>query len=215
MSDYKLIIFDWEGTLNNGLGQVLQAFTTAATTLDLPKVDEALIRTHLGLEIWRLLDLIYPNLEAAIKQNFIEQYHRNILGSKRCALLFKGVRQLLMRLNDEQRLLAILTCKGRAALDKDLEMLALKNVFFTTKTPHECAAKPCPDGIIHIMNETGIDRAETLMVGDSPSDMAAAIAAGVDGIGVDFMNAGLTTRLMSAGAKTVFTTVDEIEAYLA
>lgn len=213
MKPYQLVIFDWEGTLNNGLGQVLQAFIDATKALGLPKVNQSLLRDNLGLEAYRMISLLYPQLHLSTTEALLAEYQKNLMCSKRGPLLFQGVRKLLENLKANGTLVAILTCKGRSALDMDLEVLGLSDVFFSTKTPNECAPKPNPEGIITLINEALVDEGETIMVGDSPSDMMAAQAANVKALGVDFMMNGSAKRLQEAGASDVVDSVEALSTY--
>jgi phosphoglycolate phosphatase len=211
---FDLVIFDWEGTISNGLGQVLRAFEKAAQRLNLKVLDPAILSQHLGLEIRRLVCYLYPNLNEAEYESFISVYHHYLYESDSRARLFVGMETLLNRLKADGAKLAILTCKGRTGLDRDLKQLALEPLFFASRTPSECLSKPDPEGIRQLMAEAGATAEKTVMIGDSPSDMEAARAAGVKALGVDFINSAEEARLRQAGASLVFKTVTELQEYL-
>jgi phosphoglycolate phosphatase len=69
--------------------------------------------------------------------------------------------------------------------------------------------KPSPDGANDILTELGIDKAETLYVGDTKVDMATAINAGLTSAGVLW---GFRTReeLVKAQAQYIVSRPDEI-----
>jgi phosphoglycolate phosphatase len=69
--------------------------------------------------------------------------------------------------------------------------------------------KPSPDGVNDILAELGIDRAETLYVGDTKVDMATALNAQLTSVGVLW---GFRTReeLVKAEAHYIISRPDEI-----
>ena len=61
-------------------------------------------------------------------------------------------------------------------------------------------SKPHPQMLLEIMEETGVDAENTLMVGDSAIDMQLAHNAGVSGVGVGF-GAEPASVLLASGAQ--------------
>lgn len=127
---FELLIFDWEGTINNGLGQVTLAFEKAAEALSFVPIEQERLFAHLGMDIGRLVSFLYPDASLVESEKFIELYHRNLYEIDQGAKLFAGMKELLSSLHAKGVALAILTCKGRSGLDRDLQGLNLESLFF-------------------------------------------------------------------------------------
>ena len=114
-------------------------------------------------------------------------------------------------LNHKGKFVAVLTCKGREWLNKDLKSNPdVSSALFASVTPSECQAKPSPEGILHLLDQSGVEADKAVMIGDSLSDMMAAVNAGIDGIAVNFCHLGREEELLSAGANELFTSVEDL-----
>lgn len=75
--------------------------------------------------------------------------------------------------------------------------------------PDPARLKPSPEPVLRAMRALGAEPAESLMVGDSPFDIAAARAAGVPAVGY-VCRPGLRERLLAAGAMATVETLAEL-----
>jgi phosphoglycolate phosphatase-like HAD superfamily hydrolase len=75
------------------------------------------------------------------------------------------------------------------------------------------APKPAPDGLFQVCKDLSLDPEDCVYVGDSPSDGAAAAAAGMPSIGV-LWGSNSRNNLESAPFAHIVTTVDELKAIL-
>jgi molecular chaperone DnaK len=60
--DIKLVVFDWEGTLGDPLGQVLHALAEKAAHFGLPPLDEQFVRRSVMLGLDKTLLRLFPDL---------------------------------------------------------------------------------------------------------------------------------------------------------
>lgn len=214
MGRYKLIIFDWEGTLSDSLETVLQCLEKARKELHLPAFDRKKARDLIGLDIFSLTKALFENLNLDESSRFIQHYQYCICHAAKTVNLFTGVKPLLKSLETQDVLLAIATSKSRKSLDIALKASCLENYFFSTKTPNECRSKPHPEMLEQLLNEAQVPKNEAVMVGDSPSDMQCAFNVGIDAIGVDLTNRNSTETLHKHGAKKVYNSVRALNDYL-
>ena len=73
--------------------------------------------------------------------------------------------------------------------------------------------KPDPDSVNEVLMQLGVSRQEAVYVGDSEVDIQTAENAGLDLIAVGW---GFRTReeLLLSGAKRIFSSPEEVEAFL-
>ncbi|WP_376748946.1 HAD hydrolase-like protein, partial [Stutzerimonas nitrititolerans] len=62
MSDYKVLIFDWDGTLVDSIGRIVESIGMAADVCGLPGRDEARVRGIIGLAMPEAIASLYPDV---------------------------------------------------------------------------------------------------------------------------------------------------------
>ncbi len=210
---YKLIVFDWEGTLGDPLGHVHSALSQEAKALSLGAYDMLSARKYVSLGLDKAVKKIFPGFQ-------LPQYERLLLGVQQALMLshtdvylFEGAKQCIEKLHKAGVLLAIATNKGQQSLARTLDVLALKPFFAMTRAAGEAPPKPSPDMLADILETLGVLPEETLVIGDSPSDIDMARALNVAALGVDFYHQH-TDALKQAGAVDVLYDFKQIETYL-
>ena len=59
---YRLSVFDWEGTLGDTLGQILNTVSAVAKRMHLDEVDEQLARHCVTLGLVQVIKKLFPSL---------------------------------------------------------------------------------------------------------------------------------------------------------
>ena len=96
-----------------------------------------------------------------------------------------GIDDLLVRLKDEGRRLGIVTAKRRATVELAFNVLPLEHLFDTVVGGDETARhKPDPEPLLLAAERLNVEPKACAYVGDSPFDIRAAKAAGMDAIAV-------------------------------
>jgi len=127
--------------------------------------------------------------------------------------LFEGARQVVQDIQQAGMCLAIATNKGPQSLQKALQVTDMGAFFTVTRSAGQVPAKPCPQMLEEIMDTFSLDANQTLMIGDSVSDVEMALSIGVECIGIDFY--GQQTQLLkSAGATHVFDNYNDVGRFL-
>ena len=184
-SPYRLLIFDWDGTLLDSIGAIVGCTQAALGELGLPAVDEDEIRGVIGLGLRETVETIRPGCDEDTFWSIVRAYRELWLGGwDKRPVLFDGVERLLGDLAGRGHVLAVATAKGRHGLDNDLGRTGLAGMFETTRTVDEAPSKPNPAMILDILEETGFATQECLMIGDTVHDLQMAANAGVDAVGV-------------------------------
>lgn len=183
---YQLIVFDWDGTLLDSAGAIVNAIQAACRDLGLPEPDDARARHVIGLGLVDAMRHAVPDLPSDRYQAMVDRYRFHYLAGDHQLTLFKGVPALLERLQGGGHLLAIATGKSRAGLERALDHSALRPYFLASRCADECHSKPHPQMLEELMAEFGVDPASTVMIGDTSHDLLMASNAGVDGLAVTY-----------------------------
>ncbi len=184
---FKLLIFDWDGTLMDSAMRIVACVQAAAEDLSLPIPTENAARDIIGLGLDEAMTRLFPESDTNEKRRVVERYRYHYLfASEIPTPLFEGANEVIERLQSEGYLLAVATGKGRPGLNRVLEQSGLGVHFHATRTVDEARSKPDPDMLLQILDELGIDADETLMIGDTEYDMNMANNAGAKALGVSY-----------------------------
>ncbi|WP_294948686.1 HAD-IA family hydrolase [Sulfurivirga sp.] len=184
---YRLIIFDWDGTLMDSERRIVDAIQHAAREAGLPVLDEKTSASIIGLSLTRAIEQLYPRATPEQVEAMAAAYSRHFLQESDIPMRpFDGAEALLRDLKAAGAMLAIATGKSRRGLDQILPESGLAHYFDVTRTPVEAASKPDPLMLEQILQETGVPVEQALMVGDTTFDMEMARNAGMDRVAVSF-----------------------------
>ena len=209
---YRLIVFDWDGTLIDSAGTIVHCIQEAARDLgiEIPAAERA--RHVIGLGLHDSLSHAVPGLPVERYREFADHYRRHFLARQDAMLLFPGIRDLLNNLKRD-RLLAIATGKSRRGLERALDADRLRALFSGSRCADETQPKPHPAMLLELMEELAVERTSTLMIGDTSHDLEMARAAGVDALAVTY-GAHDEAGLRACSPLGCFPTVDALGAWL-
>ncbi|KTD24520.1 MULTISPECIES: HAD family hydrolase [Legionella] len=210
---YRLVVFDWEGTLGDILGQILNSVSTEARRLQFGELDEQLARQSVGLGLVLALKKAFPHLNEEQQEQLLLAVHQSLVARTTEVYLIPGAKKMAERLDNAGIHLGIASNKGQQSLQRVLHASGLDKLFKVTRSAGQAPAKPCPQMLEEIMDTYGVSAKETLMVGDSVSDIEMAKSIGVDAIGVDFYHQQ-EAALLAAGALAVFDDYQQLAEYL-
>lgn len=190
-SAYRLLVFDWDGTLMDSIGTIVACMQATITELGLPELEDEAIRATIGLGLRETVDELYPSPQGdpaeqdALFGRIVSCYRNLWLGGfAEGQTLIAGARATLDRLTAEGYWLAVATGKSRRGLDHDLERTGVGELFLTTRTVSESATKPSPAMVHEILDELGVGLDEALVIGDTTHDLDMARSAGAAAVGV-------------------------------
>jgi phosphoglycolate phosphatase len=183
---YELIVFDWDGTLLDSAGAIVQAIQAACRDLELPEPSDVQARHVIGLGLVDAMRQAVPDLKPERYQEMAERYRFHYLSGDHQLTLFKGVPEMLEGLQAAGHLLTIATGKSRAGLDRALDHSGLRPLFQASRCADECHSKPHPQMLEELMAEFGMPAASTVMIGDTSHDLLMARNAGVDSLAVTY-----------------------------
>jgi len=213
--DYRLLIFDWDGTLVDSIGRIVESMHRAAELCELPRLSDEAIKGIIGLGLPEAIRTLYPDLrEEALVERFRLGYGEHYLGlENEPSALFPGVLESLESFREQGYRLAVATGKSRRGLHKVLAGRGWLDYFDVTRCADETASKPHPRMLHEIMTHCAVAPEQALMVGDSAFDLQMANNAGVDSVAVGF-GAQPLQALQAYGPRLAIEHFDELHAWL-
>ena len=184
---YRLIVFDWDGTLMDSQRRIVEAMQRAASAVKLDPPGTEQVREIIGLGLPQAIQTLYPRLATSFRERMIEHYRLAFVDpSAAPQRLFPGVRDGLVRLHAAGYRLAVATGKSRRGLDRALRETGTEALFAASRCADETLSKPHPQMLVELMEELAHAPEDTIMVGDTEYDLAMAQRAGTDSLGVTY-----------------------------
>jgi len=180
---YKLVIFDWDGTVMDSVTKIVNCIRSSAESLNLVSPSDLAIKNIIGMSLEKAIDVLFPD-NVAQHQALISGYKYQYSVDTTPTPVFANVVSVLNALKEQGIVLAVATGKGRGGLERLLEQSQLRHFFSATRTSDDAQSKPSPDMLYQLLEELGISAQDAVMIGDTQIDMTMAKAAGMDRIGV-------------------------------
>lgn len=185
----RLVMLDMDGTLIDTQALIVEHMMTtfAEARLPVPSPDE--VRRIIGLSLPQaMLQLLgKQDIETAdrLADRYRQHYRASLVSSEGREGLFPGARDALDQLRAQPgTILGIATGKGLNGVHRLTELHGIAGFFSTLQTPDHNPSKPHPGMMLRAMAETGADKAQTVIIGDTTFDMEMGKAAGTKTIGV-------------------------------
>jgi len=185
MNSFRLLVFDWDGTLMDSIGSIVACTRATLADLGLPSLPDQRIRDTIGLGLRETMDVLCPGGGDEMYSRILECYRKHWLAAYRdLPVLFEGVPEMLEALAEDGFLLAVATGKSRRGLEHVLVETGLAQAFHATRTVDEAFSKPHPQMLLDILDELGVPARSAMMIGDTTYDLEMARSAGTASIGV-------------------------------
>jgi len=188
VSDYQLLIFDWDGTLADSIGRIVESMRLAARACDLELRTDEEIKGIIGLGLPEAIRALYPEVrdpQVLRRVQLLYGEHYLALESQPSAL-FPGVVESLEAFRSAGYRLAVATGKTRRGLDRVLASYGWLDYFDVTRCADETASKPDPRMLREILSHCRVSPGGALMVGDSAFDLQMARQAGMGAVAVGY-----------------------------
>ena len=216
----RMILIDLDGTLVDSVPDLAFSVDAMMDELGLPRRGEPAVRNWVGNGVERLVKRALvndlegepdPELYARALPAFMRVYQQNTSLRSR---LYPGVREGLDRLQAEGFRLGCVTNKAERFTLPLLRDKGILDRFALVVAGDTLAfSKPHPAPLLHAAAELGVTPSESLMVGDSRSDVKAARTAGFRIVCMSYgYNHGHDIR--EEGPDAVLDRLDELPALL-
>lgn len=188
----QLVIFDLDGTLVDSVPDLAAAIDKTLSDLGYPIAGEDKVRCWVGNGAAMLVKRALGDAGIRSDEKTLEATLRTFklhygAGSSSRTRLYAGVLPCLESLARQQVTMAIVTNKPREFVPAILSALSIDHFFSLIIGGDDLPErKPSPLPLEYCMKQFGFSAAETVMVGDSIHDIAAAKTAGIPIIAVDY-----------------------------
>ncbi len=183
---FDLLIFDWDGTLMDSAGVIVDSIQRACEDIGLAAPSDRASRQIIGLGLIQALQTLLPDLPADAYPRLVERYRHHYLGRDQQIPLFDGVADGIRDLRERGFQLAVATGKSRLGLSRALDASGLGSWFAATRCADQTHSKPHPAMVLELLDELDAESAHALVIGDTSHDLLMASNAGVASLGVTY-----------------------------
>jgi phosphoglycolate phosphatase len=187
LREMALLIFDLDGTLVDSKLDLALSVNAMLEQMGLGPLDHEQIAGYVGHGVTTLIQRVLGNAATGDKVEkglafFLDYYRRHMLDN---TVTYPGVREALEDLKD--RRMAVLTNKPVRFSQEILSGLGVAHYFaFIYGGNSFPQKKPDPVGVVRLMDDTSVLAHQTLLIGDSDTDVLAGRNAGTWTCGVTY-----------------------------
>jgi phosphoglycolate phosphatase len=210
---FKLVVFDWDGTLMDSTAVIVQSLQAACADLGLPVPSTERASHIIGLGLTDAMAYVLPDTDASVYPQVAERYGHYFRLHDPHTLMFPGAEETLRKLHECGVLLALATGKSRRGLARVLDRTGLGPLFHATRCSDESQCKPNAAMLVDVMDMLNTAPAATLLVGDTTHDLQMANNAGVASIAAAY-GAHPRSALAALNPLACLDTPEELWAWL-
>ncbi len=185
LSDKTLIIFDWDGTLMDSIGLIVESMHVAGEAHGFETTDKA-VKDIIGLSLMNGIKLLYPQANDTQLLEIQRTYAEYYIANSHSTPLFEPIEGMLQVLQQQSKTLAVATGKKRKGLDRVLDASDSHDYFAITRCADESGSKPDPQMLTDILDYTQQQVSDAVFIGDSIYDIQMATALGMTSIAVNY-----------------------------
>ena len=179
---YRAVVFDLDGTLVDSVELITISFQHAIREVLGREISREDSIAWVGRPLREQMELFSPEHAEELVNVYREFNHRE---HDRMLKLYDGILNLLIGLERAGVKVGLVTSKSRYTTQMAFDLTGIESYFDATVCSDESTGnKPSPDPILYCLELLGVGVDGAAYVGDSPSDIQAALAAGVDAIAV-------------------------------
>ena len=179
---YRAVVFDLDGTVVDSVELIVVSFQHAIREVLGREVSREDAIAWVGRPLREQMELFSPEHADELVEVYREFNHRE---HDSMLTLYEGIQHLLERLRQAGVKVGLVTSKSRFTTQMAFTLTGIEEYFDATVCADEAAGnKPSPAPILACLEQLGVSASAATYVGDSPSDIQAAQAAGVASIAV-------------------------------
>lgn len=179
---YRAVVFDLDGTIVDSVELIVVSFQHAIREVLGREISREESIAYVGRPLREQMTIFSPEHADELVDSYREFNHRE---HDRMLKLYDGILHLLNGLEKAGVKVGLVTSKSRYTTQMAFDLTGIESYFDATICADESPKnKPSPDPILACLEELGIPPGDAAYVGDSPADIQAARAAGVEPIAV-------------------------------
>lgn len=179
---FKMVVFDWDGTLLDSTGAISEAIRNACVDAELPDPGEEIASYVIGLGLADALRHAAPAATEAQVAKLVQSYRTHYLSQDHQLRLFSGVVPLLQELNQMDVICTVATGKSRDGLNRAMHHSDTNKYFASSRCADECHSKPHPQMLLELIDEYSLQPEDVVMIGDTTHDLNMAKSAGTHAV---------------------------------
>lgn len=188
MCNYKVILFDLDGTLTDPKVGITKSVQYALEKFGIIEQDLEKLEPFIGPPLHESFTSIYSFDEEKTKQAIA--YYRERFKSKGMFenYLYSGIQQLLIDLKDQQKVLVVATSKPTVFSQEILQYFDIDKYFDLVVGSNLDGTRTSKTEIIEVILDElkQYEKQDFIMIGDRKHDMIGAKNCGIDSIGVTY-----------------------------
>ena len=212
---YKAVLFDMDGTVLDTVGDLTDAINVSLEKFGFPARSQEEVKSFLGKGPAHFVNCAVPEgTDAATKQQvlaFYEPYYDSHCQIRTAP--YPGIMDLLKTLKARGIRLAVISNKQEPAVKALAEQHFAGLLELAVGTSASIRCKPDPSAVLAAMAELGVEKEETLYVGDMDVDLNTARNAGIDCVGVSWGFLG-RKKLEALGAEHIVDNTEQLLEFI-
>ncbi|MFC0338787.1 phosphoglycolate phosphatase [Kushneria avicenniae] len=185
---YRLMIFDWDGTLMDSADRIVDCMQRAAIDVGWSALSREAVLDIIGLGLPEAIARLCPCIDGAQAEQLRQRYAHHFVTAERegpALPFFAGVEEGIARLRAMPDVkLAVATGKSRRGLDRIFAERGCGHWFDDSRTADLTCSKPDPLMLTELLDSLEVALEDAVMIGDSVHDMGMAQALGMDRVAV-------------------------------
>jgi len=186
----RFVAFDLDGTLIDSAATIVANVIACWHACGFAEPDPDTVKRIIGLPWEESVRALLPGA-GADEFGRIRAYHEEVRQGvrtrpPRSESPFPGALETLARFEEDDYLIGLVTSRSTHRLSELLEKEGFGGKFVTLKTADMGPGKPNPHLLIEAMDELGVARDRTAMIGDTTFDVLMARNAGASAVGVSW-----------------------------
>ncbi|MBQ4829772.1 HAD-IA family hydrolase [Alteromonas sp. CI.11.F.A3] len=211
---YKLVIFDWDGTLMDSADKIINCMQIAAKLCEMPVPSADAVSHIIGISLKPAIKQLFGIDDDALAERLVLAYKEAFVSHDATPCpLFNDVQELLLALKAEGATLAVATGKARRGLDRAWLQTETGHFFSASRCADDAQSKPSPDMLLQILDELKISAHDAVMIGDTTYDMQMAKSIGMRRIGVSY-GVHAQVHLEALAPETIVHSIGELQQFL-
>lgn len=191
MSGIKNIILDFDGTLADTAGVIVQTMQATIKELGLPARTDKECAAMIGLRLAEIPSTLFPGCSEDTGDRYADTYRRlfHEFNTEGAVKLYPNVMETLIELKRRGIVLTIASSRSHESLAEYLESLGLDSLI--TYLLGACdvkEGKPAPEAVNKTLKHFGFTPDEAIVVGDTVFDIEMGRNAGTRTCGVTYGN---------------------------
>ena len=190
MAETKILILDFDGTLGDTVGVIVQTMQATIRELGLPARTDKECASMIGLRLVEIPPVLFPECELD-GEFYAATYRRlfKIYDIEGAVVLYPNVLETLTELKKRGYELTIASSRSRATLVKYIEDLGIEPLIsYVLGADDVVEGKPNPEPVNRTLEKFGLKPEEAIVVGDTVFDIEMGINAGTKTCGVTYGN---------------------------